>query len=655
MTYRRLFSRPAPRAALILATGLALGLAGCDRDDEASQAIDRANLNLQSLAPGGVNPPSAAYKNQVYGEIKSSLANVNGTKAENAAAALLTAQAQAGLAEAPAAEATDLERACLNDITEIRALLGRWLGLSASADAAAAYDPTKELADIDAEVKAREEDRVQQQQKKAGVDQRVADLLAQAKQKADAAKAKQQEAGRLRSQVANQTAVQGEQSLKQAQEIGRDGDALEVEAADLEAQAAQTAPQSGEIQLEIDKLSNQKDLLGQARADVLKRAENAKAQAASARADAAKVAEEIAKRVAALDERRAAAMKATDEATSGYKAAAASAKKAQSESRTAGQMAFGAAEQTMGDLEWARAQGLTAYASLMDSLASAKPALPKAADFKSKGDEARAAAKTALEAATEAYKLADAAYKAGGGQDKDRLDRINAKLAGAVKLTSGGAEDIRNPDAPKEEAPAETPSGTEAAAPAGDASTPQATVQALLDAQNGTGSTNIAGLFDASEQERQVLQGLFGTVAPKMQKMTEALKAKFGSEVEEMSSQMGAAAGMDVEKLKNLKAADLKFNIQGDTAEAPLPNGQTITLTKKDGKWLVDPASVGLQPAQMPMLKAMIPALSKALDGVTADIQAGKFKSAQEAMASMQTRMMGAAMQNMPKPPPGKK
>lgn len=657
MTYRPLLTFPGftPAGAALLALA-GIALSGCSRDDSATKAIDRAGMQIQALAPAGANPPSADFKKKVYQGITSELTKVNGTKAQNAAAALLLAQAQAGLAEGPASQALELERGCLNDIVSINALFGQYLALNATADAAAAYDPSKEVGDLDGQTKAREEERVEQQRQKAAVDQRVADILAQAKQKSDSAKAKQQEAGSLRSQVPNQSAVQGEQTLKQAQEIGRQGDALEVAAADLEAQAAQISPQSAEIQLQIDRLSNQKDLLAQARANVLKRAENAKAQATQARADAAKVAEEIGKRVDTLAARRADVMKALDEAASEYKSSAGSAKKAMSDSRGQAQLANGSAEQSLGDIEWARAQGLSAYASMLDTLAGAKPALPKGSQYKSMADEARAAAKTALEAATDAYTEANDAYQKAGGSDKERLDRINSKLAAAVKATSGGAKDIRNPDAPKDgEKPAETPASPSAAAP--DANSPQAVVQALFDLDKTKAYDTAADLFlTSNDQERQAVRSMM-SLGSKGEKLKAAMQAKFGAEGEQAMTAMASqqAGGADISKLKDLKASDLKFNIQGDTAEAALPTGKSIKLKQQDGKWKIDVSTLGVSAEQLAAAQASFPAIANAMDDLAAEIQAGKYPNAQAASAAFMTKMMGAAMQGMPKNGGGKK
>lgn len=645
MTYRRLHPARARRALLVVLAGLAVSVTGCDRDDPAAAAIDKAALDLQTLAPGSLNPPSAAYRRTVYNSVLDSLRAVgdDATKAQTAAAALLAAQAHGGLAEEPAQQATDLERTSLNYISEIRALLGQWSGLNALAAASASYDPTKELADIEEQARAREQERVEQQKRKAAVDEQVAGIRAEAKAKADAARAKQQEAGTLRSQLPDQTAVQGEQTLRRAQELSREADAFEADAANLEAEAAKIAPQSNEIQLEIDRLSAQLELLRQAREQVQRRNETAQASAAQARAEAAKVAEAIRSRIAALDELRSGELaKAFEEAQRHLESAAAAAKRAVGESRSAGQMAHGAAQQSLGDLHWGRAQGIAAYADLLTAIATAKPPVPGSEAYQAKAAELQAAAKEQLEAATAAYEAANDAYQASGSQEQDRMNRINERLAKAVSITSGGAKDIRIQDAAPSDG--ETPGeisgeGSASIGEAGDS--PQATVQALIDMQRTGNAGNVADLFVTNnDQERRALQA-FMSLTPKQKRLENAMKAKFGTGLDAMAGQMGGNP-MDLAQYENLNASDLQFDIQGDTAEAAIPGvPDTIKLRRQDGRWRVDLAAMGVPLDQLVAMAAMAPAMGQALDEVTADIEAGKYPNAQAAMMALGQKLMG--------------
>jgi hypothetical protein len=655
MHYRRT-SLPC-RAAVAALAGLALGLSACERETPTSAAIRTASMQLQSLSPGGVNPPSATYRAQVYDSVSKSMKEFaeTGTKSQSATAAILLSQAQAGRAEGPAAETTDLQRECQNQITEIRALLGQWLAQSALGSAQGAYDPAKELADIDAQVKQREDERLDQQRAKAAVDKQVADIQTQAKGRTEAAKAKRQEAGSLRSQVPNQTAVQGEQTLRHAQEIGRQADALDVEAADLEAQAAKIDPQSGEIQLQIDRLGTQKELLAAARTAVLKREQDAKAAAADAHAGAAKVAKEISDRESKLAEKRSGELnKATDEAINGYEQASKSAKKAQSDSRSTAQLAYAAAQQSLGDMQWSKAQSLTEYADLLDALATAKPALPEASAYKTRGDEARAAAKTALEAATSAYKEADKSYQAGAGPaNKERTDRINAALAKAVKITSGGAEDIRNPDAPKDETPAAPASAVS------EGGTPQAAVDAILGAvRSGHATSALSYLHAADPKDQEIISQAAGLVDHAMA-LNDAVRAKFNKGMLDlaMTPPSGAPAGgpgagmgaammpmvqQGLAQFNSMTSADFKIEITGDTATVTPPGGsKPLAMKKTDGQWKIEIPPMGAEMgANAEQAKTVISLADQVLVDVAAGVKRGDYATPQLLMTDLGGRVV---------------
>lgn len=644
----------ARRIATVLVAGLALALTACERESPSSQAITQASISLQGLAPGGISPPAPDYRKTEYSKVIADLQKVgsSSSKSEAAAASLLTAQAQIGLADLPAADAAALERDTLNQITGVRAILSQWYSYNALADAAASYNPAKELEDIAAQIKDRTDKRVAAQNHKTQVDAQVAQLQSQAKAKGDASKAKQQEAGALRAKVTNQTAVQGEQTLKQAYTLSRESDALEVEASHLDAEAAKIAPESAAIQLEIDRLSNQKDLLDKARADVQRRDQVAKANADEAHKQAADAAKNLSTALAELDKLRSGDLAAkTAEAVKGYESAAASAQKASSESKASAQLTIGAAQQALGDVHWTEAHGLDAYATLLETLAGAKPALPESASYKNKAAEVRTAHKAALDAATAAYKAADTAYRANGtAAGQERLDRLNDLLAKAVKITSGGAEDIRIAPAGGEAAPA-TPAPEAGGSAAIDPNSPQATIQALLDLTKSGSFDKLPDLFySSSDQEKQTLAAIMG-IAPKFKHLNDAMKAKFGKGLEELAGGAGGMPGvsgdLDFEKLKNINASDFQVSVSGDTAQATPPGGgKALKLVKKDNKWLVENPFGGSGPEaqQIAMALPMLPAIGTAADELAGEVEAGKYADPQSALAAFQQKMMKAAM-----------
>jgi len=73
------------------------------------------------------------------------------------------------------------------------------------------------------------------------------------------------------------------------------------------------------------------------------------------------------------------------------------------------------------------------------------------------------------------------------------------------------------------------------------------------------------------------------------------------------------------------------------------------------GKWLIDLGSQGTTPEQMAMMSQMVPAIGKAVDELTADVNAGKVPSAQAVMAALMGKLSRAAQPpgSAPKPPGG--
>lgn len=636
------------RLTCVAALLMVCGLVGCDRGTAATEPLREANLTLRSLAPEGRGGPAVAARGAAYTKVISALKPVadEGTAGEKSAAYLLLAQAQAGLAERSASEAAEIERGLQRDLQGVRDSLSHWMTSSAIAAAAASYDPTRELAEIDAQIKEKTDLRVVEQQKKAAVDAKVEAVRGEAAALSERGRAKRQEAGTIKAGTAAQSAVEAETSTIRAREIAREADALEVQAATLEANALQQAPESVEIQLQIDRLTNQKELLEKAREDVLRRAETAKAQAAEARAAAAAAAATIKQRVEAVDKRRAEALEGpTAAAIKGYTDAAQFASKA-SGAKGVSQLSAGSLKQSVGDAQWTKARGLTAYAETMEALASVSPALPEAASYRQKAEAAKAEAKEALEAATEAYEAADGAFGAGGnGLNAERVSAVNAALGAIVERTSGGAKNIRKTDTPAEEPGTATPSETSAGGVAADS--PQATLQALVDLQKSKQYDRAVEFFATKDETERAALGAVLGLAQKGEALDAAMKAKFGKGLEEAGAAMGGAmpggmGGGAMDAMKDLDASSVAFTVEGDKATGTLPGGQKMTMVRQDGKWRIDMGSMGVPAEEIGMVAAMVGPMGKAMDEVTAEINGGKHATMEAAMMSFGQKVAGA-------------
>ncbi len=642
--------------ALAMIAGLAVS--GCEREDAAGDALQKAHVKLASLSPFGTTLPAGDTKLKAYNEVISTLKTAvdTGTETQIASASLLIAQSQMGLAEPQADRASEIERDVFNQLSSLRSDLSQYRMQSAGAEAAASYNPAKELAEIDRQDQERTAQVAKEQAAKGEIEKKVADLRAQAKAKLDESRARRQQAGALKQQVANQSATQGEQTLIESQKISREADALDVKAAQLEAQAATVAPQVVEIQNTIERLNKQKDLLGKERVDVGTRATASQKQASDLRAAAAKTAEAIKTKADALHELITGELAETaKKAASGFSMASGTAKKAVKELKGTAQLIVGTAQQGLGDVHLNHGRGLQVYSYVLESMTLAKPALPGAEALAARLSETKAAEKEALDAAFEAYKGADAAYQAsgGGGDAKARIDKINARLRELIKL-SGGSEDIieAKEQAAPESAPTETPAAPSAAATPGG---PQETLAAFLD-QSGSAESK-ADLFYTSSPAEKDAVAAYLRVAEKGKKLNEVCKAKFGGDLQEAGGQMMAqmGGGVDPSKLANLKASDIPVTVNGESAEATFPGAaKPIKLRQVDGKWKIEFASmIPVPPEQMAMFGAMMAPAAKVMDELIADVQAGKYADQQAVLQALMQKMMQGAMQNMQGGPGG--
>lgn len=641
---------------LAAATGLAMaaGLAGCDDSGPAADALASARVQLSSLSPDGTAPASDQFKQATYSKVVTTLQAQagKGTPSQNATAYVLLSQAQAGLAALPAEQAGAVEREALRYHTETRAALEQWLTHNALAKAFAAFDPGPELAEIARQIQDRETAIQREQARKAEVDARVGDLRNQATAKADQARAKRRQESEIVARISEVSAVEGETLLREAIAIRRQADALDAEAGDLLARAAQIAPQSDQIQLEVDRLSNQRTLLLKARDEVNQRARNKADRAKSARDEASKDATAISELLAILEEQRAASR--YDEAVRGYEAAAGTARRARddSKSRSAAGLAGGVASQSLGDVHWQRAHALARQVELYEALASASPALPQASAYRTRADELKQARQAALEAATAAYTAAAESYRdAGGtGDAQARLQAVLQRLAEIVDITSNRTKDLRADLGI--EAPPPAPRGaTSAPSVAADTSSPQGTLQLVIEYSRDKRYDDLAALFHFESSAQRAFMTQAFALGPKFDRLDQACKARFGSGLESAAQGMGGfgnPAG-SMAGFEDLSAGDFDVAVQGDTATVTPPGGgQSITLRNVGGQWLVDMGNMpGMDPASMAMGSALFAPMGRVVDELAAEVESGRYSTLAEVMQALGTRMQQAMMGGM--------
>ncbi len=667
-------------AILLTASGLAM-LPACEPQDVASDAIRAAQMRLTAITNSGASTARQESKQAVLRQIASDLGAVMGkaTGAEKAAASLILSRVHAGLAEAAADEAQTLDREYQTELTRARGLFSTWHSAASNAANLASYDPSTELAAIKAQgdalvaiLKTKESD-------KAAIEGQVNDLRSQAKAKAEAVNAKRLEAASIRARAASLSPMEAEGVVKEAAQRSREGDALEVEQAELETKANQVAPRIAEIQTEIDTLHRQQTLNVKAGEQVSAKAEQASKDSAAETERAGGLATQFDALVnQLLKQRQEAVAPKFVAAIELYEKAASAARSGQEVSRSQAGGAGAQASMAMGDLHWANASGVENTVSLLERAGTSKPDLASASVYKASAEKLQVERDAALEAAAKAYaeamdalekvtakspentrqlahakqRLAEARYKLSGG--KDDVRDATREAAGENALNAGESGDSSG----KASSSAPVESGDRAIAGAGgDQSTPEGLLGLLIaasDAHDARAALDLMHFTNANYKR------MTSTLIEKFDDLDRAMKSKFNTNLYDVASknpmtkQMANAADVFEAGGEKLEVGEFKVTATGDKAEASHPKvPKPLPLINVGGKWFVDgDASVGrsMPPGAEQMMDQMITGMSSAIDGVVADINSGKITSANNALASLMQKMMSAMM---PSPPPG--
>ena len=658
----------ARRTLLVLAAGACVGLhAACDSRTETGKAVERSNVDVQSIGGGSGPAGSDEFADTQFRKVSGDLKDMteSGLALENAAAQIILAKSMLGMAQPSAEQAAAQERESLNRATVIRSQIGAWSSFSAQASAGSQFDPTQPISDL----KARAEERrglIEAQEKiKADFDTRLSDLRAKAAEKQAGAKAAEDEYAALKEQASKLTAVMAEPILKQAAERKRASDQLRTDGALLEAQASVLAPQAAEAQLQVDLYRNQVKGYQTAIAQLEARTSESQQVAAQASSSAQRVAADIDKLVQEIRAQRGQPLtEPYDKAQQQLQAAASTAGKAATADGGAGsRLAQGVAQQAIGDLAWSRARGLLAYSILLDSLATAEPALPNREEYAKESAAAAASAKEFHDAARDAYLAAQTAYTgvrvAGSSKEardaKERLESLAALLGALAQVVDGKAADLGAAAAlaKKDEAPAE---GEPAPAAAAEASgTPPeltAAIEAVLTASQGSDSAALKAHL-ILPADAAVADGLWA-MQMASDKLNKACTEKFGktfTEIAAAASAMmgpagGALGGPDFAALAKASPSDAKVTLRGDQeAEVSFTDvAQPLTFRLVDGVWKLDPQLDKLPAEQLAQLSAISGPVSKAMEETAADIEAGKFETEQAVMVGFMQRIQAAMM-----------
>lgn len=454
--------------SILTLAGLALALGGCDRETPSGRAVRKASNEFVATTGGGTAPAAETVRAKTYSSITSGVSDA--TKAgggEQAAAWLLTAEAQMGEAAAPAARASALEGQARATMVSITRLLGEWTTSSAMASVAEAFDPSAQLGELASGKAERETQAARAEQDMHAIERQVADLRAKAKEKLDAAAEKTAQYESEMARALKMSATDAAPVVREANKVRREADALRLAGESINADADAVAPTIEEARLRAEELRNQKKNLEAVETELTQRKAQAQKDAGESRTAATVAANQLDKMVGDLEQVLEQAAQQRGQAADAYAKASTSARNAGADAPAGSKMSVVLAQQAAGNLHMQRAQLLGAYAKLMHTLGNTnsgapavEPALPQAAKYAAAAKQADDQRASSLEQARSAYEAAASAVEGirVQGEAKDRLTELAAELKRAGEHAAGKSADTAPetpaaPSTPPEPAP----------------------------------------------------------------------------------------------------------------------------------------------------------------------------------------------------------
>lgn len=691
-------ARPAPARRPLLALALMASLAGaasgCESRDENARVLSDAAVRLDVMTGGGAVPaPNPERAKAELAKLVNELRPIAGESGPSGAAAnALLARAQAGLGDLAAGRSAEMEREFVSQLSTVRATLDRWFAQNSLAAALEGYDPAREIAAIDGQIRDRTsemESLAAEKRKQEGV---VAGLRDQARQAREAAKAERDKDAALRGRAEGATQVQRLDLVSQAVRAGRAADAQERRASELEAQAGTEEPRVAELGAQTERLTRQVELLRSAQGQARARAEANKRQADEARKGARAAAEALAEQLGAISALRAKADEPIEEARKQYAAAIGAAKKGGSaggkEGKQSSQSSLANYQQSLGDAQSTRARSLAAYAGVLRSVGEARPALPGADAAAQGAAKAVSDMDGARKEAGEAYQAAKGLYSGMSATPvvKARLERLAKDLESLATL---GAEPPKSEPAHEEPAPGgEKPAGEAAPAtgetPAG--GTPSGAAPALapdvvqrIEGEVHDAAARFSGLLRshdveavrgamefADDQARELFDAAVPTLLS-MDALDGAVKAKFGKDLATAAKESqdpavkmspatmmwGSLSAQGAKLLfteEQARSAPVKVKSETEAAlTLPQDAGDPTTFVKRDGAWKM--LAKTKQPSASPaadMMKQLLPKLRTVMDELKSGVDAGQFASAEDVLKAIGPKVLPLMGPNIP-------
>lgn len=643
---------------VILMAGLAFA-PGCDQRSQASKSLQAASNSLHAT---GVAPEADASKLESrLKQISSSLSEVasSGSTGEKASAAVLLTQTTMGQGELAAQAAKTADFAIRNQLVLVSGLSADWSRHSATAEALKVFDPSKDLAELEAGKKAMEVELAAHGKALGAAKTRQTQLQGEAKAKMDEAEVAAREYATLSQSAIKMTATQAAEVVAKANEFRRKADDLRTAGGKLQAEADLLEPTVKEYEVLGEKCRRQIANYETSTQALKAREQASKQEAATAAAAANAVANDLDKMVVELLAKRASdVVPAYAAAADQFAKAASKAGGSAAAAPGMSKVSQGSAKLALAETHWGQSHGARAVVGTLDGLASVRPALPQASQYKAKAEELRSEAKASLEAAAAALDEAKSAFESARISDKAVKERLTAlaEQVGKAKDIASGAT-IEPPPAP--EAPAST-GGSGGSASAADVDpTLLVAIDRMLEATKSFNTVSMVDSVIGLDEAGKELYRKMAAMTDSMGAVDKACRDKFGKSMSDvlasnpmlsqMTRGMSAATAM-----ASLKAADMQITVDGESATVMAPGSpMPLQFAKRDGQWVQDLSG---QASMMAMLKpqmGMLEQVGTLIKQWGDDIAAGKYADAnaasqglQQAFMPMMQQMMGGGRRN---------
>lgn len=633
-------------AWLVVVAGLALSMVSCERQTPGEATVQKSSRSLGTLTGGAVGYATEDQRKKVYDSVAkdSKDAAADDKSGTGTANTVLVSEATLGQSSVPAEKFIGFEAESGRRIASIRDMLTDWIARSAT-EKASQFDPKPELKTIADRKAALEQALTQTQSTLAARTKAKADLDAQAQAKTDQARKLDEQSIAFKQQADKASDTEALALVEKSAAKKREADALSKAGKLVELQAAQIQPDIDELNLQLGMLKNQIESSDHATTDTNKRFEFATSQATGSREAATKAANVLDKELDELRKLRSGELAQSFTEASGKVDAARKAAKGTNNDPN-GQVLIARAAQDLGDLYRTRGAGILAYSDLLSSLAAAKPALPGQAKYAEEAKNVAEEGKKALEDAKTSYTEASEQFgkmRAPGKADlKERLEDVSKRLATVAEKAA---------EAPGTGSTAPAADVPSAGAIPGDAPDDlKAVVAKYVTSRNTHDMDSVLAMTYADSKGGREFIEAGGGMMRAIFKAGTAFESKFGQKLgtamqkaqggQAFAKMLGDEGEVDPAKTSLKMDSESKATLSGENISTP------EHFTKVNGKWMIDVSAEASGP-QAAMVAKMSAPIADTFSAFEADIQAGKFATADDAIKSLMTQMQTAIMKAM--------